>query len=109
MNRNVGGGKCTPGKITAGIYLCAGLAYVYLMPPFLAGYCGYGDRYGPKIYPGCVHEAVFRIGWNCGNHVGKPRVSAGWKERDRPWFYGMSSANHTRQTPLPPVACEESR
>ena len=64
-----------------------GLGVVYLAGPAVAAFYETGDVRGPKLYPRSLHEAIYGIAWDMGEHEGKkPRVP--FDADPRPWFYG---------------------
>ena len=71
--------------LIAGIVL---IVVVYIAMPLRAGVAGIGDRRGPRIYPEFLHEQLYLLGWESGEHMAtKPRLSI--DPPPRPWFYGL--------------------
>jgi hypothetical protein len=84
MNKNKQKNKCPkkyPNAIIASIIIT--IIVLYLLAPLVAGYCQFGDKNGPKIYPREIHSLLYRIGWEInGSYDGKkPREFFLWREK----------------------------
>jgi|GEM_PF-1504859 len=71
------------------------LLLIYLSGPIIAATFEIGDRWGPKIYPIWLHEFMYSMTWCFTDHdLNKPRIGMWFKEKYRPWFYGLKSKNY---------------
>ena len=80
--------------------LIAALAVIviYFAMPVVAGCWEIGPRAGPRIYPLELHSALYLLGWDFSTHDAvKPRIPAGLKRDQRPWFYGGTSDDDGRR------------